>query len=143
MGLSDHSIDNRVAFAAICSGAEIVEKHIGLNNQKKGLDLKFSLKGKEIKKFRNTIDLAYSLLGKKSFFRNKSENKNKIYRRSIFTIKKISKGDKFNTNNIKRIRPGFGLPSVYYQKILGKKSPINIDYAEPLSFKLLKKLKIK
>lgn len=143
VGLSDHSVDNRIAFAAISSGAEIIEKHIGLDNQKKGLDIQFSLKGMEIKKFRETIDFAYNLLGKKSFYRNKSESKNKIYRRSIFSIKKILKGDKFTLNNIKRVRPGHGLPSLYFEKILGKKSPINIKYAEPLSFKLLKKLKIK
>ena len=111
--------------------------------KKKGLDIQFSLKGREIKKFRETIDFAYNLLGKKYFYRNKSESKNKIYRRSIFSIKTIFKGDKFTLNNIKRVRPGYGLPSLYFEKILGKKSPINIKYAEPLSLKLLKKLKIK
>ena len=50
VGISDHSTDNRVAIAAIASGAEVIEKHIALDNQKKGFDIDFSLKGKEIKK---------------------------------------------------------------------------------------------
>ena len=91
VGISDHSTDNRVAIAAIASGAEVIEKHIALDNQKKGLDINFSLKGKEIKKLRNDVDVAFKLLGKNSFFRNKSENKSKIFRRSIFTTKNIKK----------------------------------------------------
>jgi len=89
VGLSDHSKDNRVAIAAVAAGAEIIEKHIALDNQKKGLDIEFSLKGKEIKHFRRDIDLASDLLGKSFFFRNSSEKNSKIFRRSIFTIKKI------------------------------------------------------
>ena len=143
VGLSDHSIDNKVAFAAISAGAEIVEKHIGLENQKKGLDIKFSLKGKEIKEFRKNIDEAYNLLGKEIFFRNSSENKSKIFRRSIFSNKKILKGEKFTKENIRRIRPGNGLPAIYFERILGKKSPTLINKAEPLSKTLIEKLKIK
>ena len=75
VGFSDHSNDNRVAMAAVSSGAEIVEKHIALDNQKKGLDIKFSLKGKQIKEFRNDIDLAYSLLGKNYFHRSLEYNR--------------------------------------------------------------------
>ena len=132
VGISDHSTDNRVAIAAIASGAEVVEKHIALDNQKKGFDIDFSLKGKEIKKFRNDIDVAYKLLGKKIFFRNKSEDKSKIFRRSIFTTKNIKKGEKFTKENIRVIRPGHGLAPKYYNKILKKKSSVNILKNEPL-----------
>ena len=95
VGLSDHSTDNRVAIASIAIGAEVVEKHIVLDNQKKGFDIEFSLKGKEIKKLRNDIDVAYKLLGTINFFRSKSENKSKIFRRSIFTTKDIKKVKNF------------------------------------------------
>ena len=142
VGLSDHSKDNRVAIAAIAAGAEMVEKHIALDKQKRGLDIEFSLKGKEIKKFREDINLAYNLLGKKYFFRNKSEKKSKIFRRSIFATENIKKGEKFNNQNIRRIRPGYGLEPKYYEKLIGKKSPITLDKGQPLKKFILYKLKI-
>ena len=140
VGISDHSTDNRVAIASIAVGAEVIEKHIALDNQKKGFDIDFSLKGKEIKKLRDDIDVTFNLLGKKSFFRNKSENKSKIFRRSIFTTKNIKKGEKFSKNNIRVIRPGYGLEPKYFKKILNKKSPINILKDEPLKINILKNI---
>ena len=142
VGLSDHSKDNRVAIAAVAAGAEVVEKHIALDKQKKGLDIEFSLKGKEIKKFKEDINLAYNLLGKKYFYRNKSENKSKIFRRSIFATENIKKGEKFNNQNIRRIRPGYGLEPKYYEKLIGRKSPITLDKGQPLKKFILYKLKI-
>jgi len=142
VGLSDHSKDNRVAIAAVAAGAEVVEKHIALDKQKKGLDIEFSLKGKEIKKFKEDINLAYNLLGKKYFYRNKSEKKSKIFRRSIFATENIKKGEKFNNQNIRRIRPGYGLEPKYYEKLIGKKSPITLDKGQPLKKFILYKLKI-
>ena len=140
VGISDHSTDNRVAIAAVASGAEVIEKHIALDNQKKGFDIDFSLKGKEIKKFRDDIDVAFKLLGKNGFFRNKSENKSKIFRRSIFTTKNIKKGEKFTKDNIRVIRPGYGLMPKYFNKILNKRSPVNISKDEPLKPIILKNL---
>ena len=140
VGISDHSNDNRVAIAAVASGAEIIEKHIALDNQKRGLDIDFSLKGKQIKKLREDIDVAFKLLGKNYFFRNKSENKSKIFRRSVFAIKNIKKGEKFTKDNIRVIRPGVGLEPIYYNKILNKKSPLNILKDEPLKHLILKNL---
>ena len=140
VGISDHSTDNRVAIAAIASGAEVIEKHIALDNQKKGLDINFSLKGKEIKKLRNDVDVAFKLLGKKSFHRNINENKSKIFRRSIFAIKNIKKGEKFTKENIKIVRPGYGLEPKYFNKILNKRSLINVQKNEPLRAAILRNL---
>lgn len=128
VGFSDHSIDNRVAFSAVLSGADIVEKHIALNNQTKSHDIKFSLKGDEIFNFRNDIDMAWKFRGKNYFYRNKSEMRSLIYRRSIYASKKINKGEKFNENNIKVIRPGFGLHPKYFSKLINKKSKNEYKY---------------
>jgi len=135
VGLSDHSTDDVVAVSAIASGAEVIEKHIALQNQKKGLDIKFSLRGSEIKDFRKKIDSAYELIGKNNFFRNKSENKSKLFRRSIFVIKDIQKGQKFTKKNIKRIRPGNGLEPRLYEGLIGKKAKKNLHKGNPLTIK--------
>jgi|TARA_B110000116_G_C16684834_1_gene512418 pseudaminic acid synthase len=142
VGLSDHSKNDKIAIACIAAGAEVVEKHIALDNQKKGLDIEFSLKGKEIKRFKSSIDEVYKLLGKKYFYRSKSEDSNKVFRRSIFVVKNILKGEKFTKYNIRRIRPGYGVSPVYYEKILNKKSPSNLKKGNPLNLNILKKIKI-
>jgi pseudaminic acid synthase len=132
VGLSDHSNDDTIAVVAIASGAEVIEKHIALENQKKGLDIKFSLKGSEIKKFRNKIDLTFELIEKKNFFRNSSENTSKLLRRSIFITRDIQKGQKFTKENIRRIRPGHGMEPKYYEKLIGRISKKKLSKGEPL-----------
>ena len=104
--------------------------------------MEFSLKGKEIKTFVKDIKDTYELLGKKSFSRNKNELKMRKFRRSIFAVKDINKGEKFSSQNLRRIRPGYGLEPKYYTKLMNKVSPINIKAEEPLPKELIKKLKI-
>ncbi len=140
VGFSDHSKDNRVAIASIASGAEVIEKHIALDNQIKGFDIDFSLKGKEIQQLRYDIDLAYNLLGKKFFYRNITEKKSEIFRRSIFTLRDIKKGEKFTKDNIRVIRPGYGIAPKYINFLLNKRSPSDIEKEQPVTNKILKKL---
>ena len=142
VGLSDHSVDNRVAIAAIALGAEVIEKHIALEGQRGGLDIKFSLRGKQIKKFRDDIDIAYKLIGKNYFYRNKSEHKNRELRRSIFISKNIQKGEKLTKDNIKKIRPGNGVHPRYYNSLINKKSPKKLFKGDPLTKNILSLLKI-
>ena len=122
IGFSDHSTDNSVAMLAISRGARVIEKHIALDGQKDGLDIEFSIKGKEIRKFKKDMLKAWTLLGKNKFFRTGNELKNIKFQRSIYVVKNIKKGEKFSTNNIKRIRPGFSLPANKWDFILGRKS---------------------
>jgi pseudaminic acid synthase len=142
VGFSDHSTDNKVVAAAIAAGAEVIEKHIALERQKIGFDIAFSLKGKEIKYYAQVIKDTSLMMGKKYFFRNSSENQSLQFRRSIYAISDIKKGDKFTNKNIRIIRPGHGLKPVYYEKLLNKKSPSDIKRETPLGKSLLKKLKI-
>ncbi len=142
VGFSDHSTDNKVVAAAMAAGAEIVEKHIALERQKKGFDLKFSLKGREIKDYVKTIKETHLMMGRKFFYRNDSEKKNLQFRRSIYAISNIKKGERFSKSNIKVIRPGFGIQPIYFEKLINKKSPLNIRNQSPLKKTLLKKLRI-
>ena len=142
VGFSDHSTDNKVVAAAIAAGAEVIEKHIALEGQKKGFDLTFSLKGKEIKDYAQVIKDTSLMMGKKYFFRNKSENQSLQFRRSIYAVSDIKKGEKFTKKNIRVIRPGFGIQPFYFEKLINKKSPSDINSQTPLKQSLLKKLRI-
>jgi pseudaminic acid synthase len=142
IGFSDHSIDNKVVAAAVAAGAEVIEKHIALDGQKKGFDIAFSLKGREIKEYSRIINETSSMMGKKFFFRKKTEIKNMRFRRSIYALDDIKKGEIFSKYNIRVIRPGLGLHPIYFEKIINRKSPNFIKGATPLKKILLKKLGI-
>ena len=79
-------------------------------------------------------------MGKKYFFRNKREIQSLKFRRSIYAVSDIKKGEKFTKKNIRVIRPGFGIQPVYFAKLLNKRSPIDIKSETPLKKSLLKKL---
>ena len=142
VGFSDHSVDNRVVAAAIASGADIIEKHIALDGQKKGFDLKFSLRGKEIKNYIKVINETSLIMGKNFFFRNKSEILSFQFRRSIYVVKDIKKKEKFTKKNIRIIRPGFGVDPFYFEKLLNKKSPEKIKAETPLKKRILNKMRL-
>ncbi len=152
IGFSDHSQDFRVVTSAIKAGATIVEKHISLKNVK-ALDSNFSISEKDIGNYKKSLSkksidsishkFYKKILGKKTFHRNFSENESRSYQRSIFSIKKIKKGDIFTNQNIKKVRPGYGISPIYFDKILGLKSPETIKIHEPLKKRLLSKLNIK
>ena len=140
VGLSDHSIDNTVAIAALSVGAEIFEKHICTKQSKKSPDFKFSLKDDKILEYRKSLDNAYKLFKKNYFFRDSSENFYKKFRRSIYCIKDIKKGEKFNSDNIKLLRPNNGLGPKFFTKIINRKSPQNLKYGASITKRIFKKI---
>ena len=135
VGLSDHSNDNIVAQTAVAMGVKIIEKHIALSNQIKGVDIDFSLKGKEIKKFLDDLYEVNKIMGKEIFFRSSDERKNIKFRRSIYITKNIKAGEKITKNHLKIIRPQNGLMPVYLDKILGKKIINNLKAGTPLKLR--------
>ena len=141
IGFSDHSIGSKISMLAVAKGAEVVEKHICLEGDNESLDNEFSLKGKEqIKEFVNDLRASSVMTNKKNFFRSLNEKNNIKFRRSVFSVKDILKGEKFNKDNIKIIRPGYGVSPIFYKKILNKKSPIKINKNNPITKKILNKI---
>ena len=120
-GLSDHTIGTSSALASAALGASIIEKHFNLDDTKKTVDSFFSLKKKDfkimVKKIRE-IELA---IGKVTYNISKSSKKNLNSRRSIYVSKQINKGGIISKDNIRVVRPSFGLHPKFFKKILGKK----------------------
>lgn len=139
VGFSDHSNNNDIAKAAVIAGAKIFEKHIALKNVK-GPDYNFSLKDKEISTYIKDIRASSKLLGNNKFTISNSERNYKNYRRSIYASKDIKIGEKFSDQNIKIIRPGYGLDPKYYNLLINRKSPLNIKKFKRISRDIIKKL---
>lgn len=133
IGLSDHSNDKSIASLSVGMGAKIFEKHVALKNQPKSFDYDFSLKGKEIGEFASTINKAWKSIKKRKYTVSPSQEIMKKYRRSIFIIKNVLKGEKITTNNIKVLRPNAdGLEPKYFEKIIGMKFKSNYKSGTPL-----------
>ena len=135
IGFSDHSTDNSVAMLAVSQGVRIIEKHIALEGQKKGLDIEFSIKGKQIKKFKEDINKAWTLMGKKKFLRTGNELKNIKFQRSIYVTQNIKKGEKLTSKNIGRIRPGYSMSANKWSIVMGKKAKRNLEIGSRISKK--------
>ncbi|WP_432467959.1 pseudaminic acid synthase [Agarivorans sp. Z349TD_8] len=138
-GLSDHTIDNTTAIAAVSLGASIIEKHITLNRLGGGPDDSFSLEPQELKQLCQASYVAWSALGEISYARTSSEQQNVQFRRSLYVTQAIKKGEMFTTNNIRSVRPGYGLPPKYLDKIIGKTALADLDFASPLSWEVISK----
>lgn len=132
VGLSDHSNNQIIPAISAGFGAKIFEKHIAILGLKKSLDYEFSLKGEQIREYKKLITDAAQVTKNSNFTRVRSELKNRKFRRSIFSTKKIKKGEKFTEENIKIIRPSNGIDPKYFRKLLGKISKNNYSDSVPL-----------
>ena len=135
VGLSDHSNNKIIPAISAGFGAKIFEKHIAIPGLKKSLDYEFSLKGKEINEYKKLITDAALVTKNSNFTRIKSELGNRRFRRSIFSTRKIRKGEKFTEENIKIIRPGHGIDPKYFKNLIGKISKNNYSDSVPLKKK--------
>lgn len=133
-GLSDHTLGQSVAVASVALGAAIIEKHVTLSRKDKGPDSEFSLEPDEFKLLCNDSKNAWLALGEVGYERKPAEESSMKFRRSIYVVKDIKAGEKFTKENIRRIRPGYGLPPKYFNEILDKKAKINIERGTSLGW---------
>jgi N-acetylneuraminate synthase len=119
-GLSDHTTDNTTAITSIALGASIIEKHVTLDKNGGGPDDSFSLEPEDLKQLCIGAKNAWSALGKVDYSKKTSEKENAKFRRSLYFIKDIAKGEVISEEHIKSIRPGYGLAPKYYNEIIGK-----------------------
>jgi N-acetylneuraminate synthase len=126
-GLSDHTMGTTVAVASVALGACVIEKHVTLSRSDKGPDSEFSLEPQELSSLCVDAKKAWSALGQAGYERKSSEKSNLVFRRSIYAVENIKAGEKFTKENIRRIRPGFGLPPKCYEQIIGKVATVTIN----------------
>ncbi len=122
IGLSDHTLGATVSVAAVALGAEVIEKHITLARSEGGVDSAFSLEPHEFKELCKATHDAWLSLGKVNYLREEAERENKIFRRSIYAIEDIKFGEPLTKDNIRIIRPGFGMNPKFFDKLLGTKA---------------------
>ena len=132
VGLSDHTKGNAAAIASVALGASAIEKHFTLSRNDKGPDSSFSIEPHELRELVKSTHAVWNSLGSGNFIRAESEIKNKAFRRSIYFIKNLRKGVKVTAEDIKRIRPGFGLKPKYFNKIIGKVLKIDVERGDPV-----------
>lgn len=136
-GLSDHTMGSMVAVAAIALGACIVEKHFCLSRKDSGPDSSFSMEPDEFAQMVKDIRTAEKALGKVSYELTQAQETSKAFRRSLFAVENIKKGERFTEQNVRSIRPGNGLPPKHLETILGKQAKADIRKGMPLAWELI------
>jgi len=136
VGISDHTLGITVSVAAVALGACIVEKHFTLSRTTPGPDSSFSLEPYEFRTMVNSIRETEKALGKVNYSVTEHEKASRVFRRSLFAVEDIAKGETLTEKNIRSIRPGYGLPPKYFYDILGKNALVNICKGTPLHWDL-------
>lgn len=132
VGLSDHTMGDTAVIASIGLGACLIEKHFTLARADGGPDANFSMEPPELAQMTRSVADAYAALGDGRIGRTEFEEKSVIFRRSIYAVKDIAKGETFTTDNIRRIRPGNGLPPERYDAVLKSNATADIAAGTPL-----------
>lgn len=132
MGLSDHTLGNTAPVVAVSLGAKLVEKHFILDKSLGGPDVGFSLDPIEFKSMVEAIRDAEKALGKATYELSEKVEKNRKFARSLFVAKDIEKGGVITENNVRSVRPGYGLHPKYLSSILGKTVTVDLEMGEPL-----------
>ncbi len=139
VGLSDHTLGNDSAIASVALGARVIEKHMTLKRADGGPDSIFSLEPEEFAALVRSVRTVEAAMGKPSYKQSADEKKMVIFRRSLFVVKDMKKGECFTRENVRSVRPGAGMAPKYYRAVLGKRAARNIAFATPLRPALIAK----
>tara|TARA_B100000795_G_C22740698_1_gene415217 strand:- start:239 stop:1291 length:1053 start_codon:yes stop_codon:yes gene_type:complete len=139
VGLSDHTLGIATPITASVLGATLIEKHFNLKDSKKTVDSFFSINDLDFKKMVKEIRNSELSIGRINFEVSKSSKKNLNSKRSIYISKNIKKGDVITKDNIRVVRPSFGLNPKFFEDILGKKTNKNLFLGDRMKLKFLSK----
>lgn len=134
VGLSDHTLGIEVPIAAVAIGACIIEKHFTLSRDIPSPDSAFSIEPHELKALVDAVRTAEKALGRVYYGVSEKETQSRVFRRSLFVVKDMKAGETFTQENVRSIRPSYGLPPKFLKEVLGRKSTRDIKCGTPLSW---------
>lgn len=137
VGLSDHTMGIGGAVAAVALGATVIEKHFTLSRADGGVDSAFSLEPFELKQLVIETKRAWQSLGKVSYGPTQAEMPSMKYRRSLYVSKDMKSGEEFTPDNLRVVRPGFGLAPRFYETLLGRKVNADVTKGTPVKWNLI------
>ena len=137
-GLSDHTLGITAPIVATTLGAKVIEKHFILDKSIGGPDASFSLDEKEFARMVKSVRDSEKIIGDISYNLTESQKKGKDFSRSLYAVKKINQGEIFTNENIRSIRPGFGLHPKHFKNILGKRALLKIEKGDRITFEMFK-----
>lgn len=137
VGLSDHTMGVGVSVASVALGATVIEKHFTLNRADGGVDSTFSMEPAEMAQLVVETERAWQALGQVSYGPLEAEKKSIQFRRSLYVVQDIKAGDVLNRENVRAIRPGWGLPTKYFEQVLGKTVKQDVQRGTALSWGLI------
>ena len=120
VGLSDHTMGVGVSVASVALGATVIEKHFTLNRADGGVDSSFSMEPDEMKQLVMEAERAWQALGMIQYGPTEAEQRSLQFRRSLYITEDLKAGDRLTHENVRAIRPGFGLPPKYFNEVLGR-----------------------
>lgn len=137
VGLSDHSMGEAVDIAGITLGAKIIEKHLTLNRNDGGADASFSMEPYEYKHMVSSVRNVEKALGKVTYNLTDKQKNSKGRSRSLYIVEDIKKGQEFTMDNLKSIRPGYGIHTKFLYDILGKKSKYDLKKGTAMKWEFI------
>lgn len=137
VGLSDHTMGCGVAVAAVGLGAVLVEKHFTLRRSDGGVDSTFSMEPAEFRILRDESERAWQALGRITYGGTAAEEGSRVFRRSLYIAKDMEEGEALTHENLRIVRPGYGLPPKFYGDLLGKRVKRPLTLGTPVSWDLL------
>ncbi len=133
VGLSDHTLGSSVAIASVALGSKIIEKHFILDRNLGGPDAAFSIEPEEFKQMVKSIREVEKALGSVTYESTEKQKKSRAFSRSLFVVKDIKKGEMFTEENVRSIRPGYGLEPKYIDLVIGKRAKKDLVKGTPVS----------
>ena len=137
VGLSDHTMGIGVSVASVALGATVIEKHFTLNRADGGVDSTFSMEPSEMAQLVVETERAWQALGQVSYGPTEAEKKSIQFRRSLYVVQDLKAGDVLTRGNVRAIRPGLGLPTKYFELVMGKTVRRDVKRGTALRWELL------